>query len=84
MGKVTLILLLVVALIFWLRLKSNAKLDASAPPKAPAPSAVGEEIMVACSHCSVYLPASDAVLGRSARPYCGVAHRAKALDGPQV
>jgi uncharacterized protein len=82
MGKVALILLLVVALFFWLRMKLNAKSGAPAPP--PAPPKYGEETMVACAQCGVHLPASEAVLGRSARPYCGVAHRAKALDGPPV
>ena len=76
MGKVTLILLLVVALVFWLRLKTNAK---PAPPPKPAE---GGEAMLACAHCGVHLPASEAVLGRSARPYCDAAHRALALDGP--
>lgn len=82
MGKVTLILLLVVALIFWLRLKTNAKPGASIPPKSPGQPAADQEMMVACAQCGLHLPASEAVLGRSARAYCGVVHRAKALDGP--
>ena len=84
MGKVTLILFLVVALIFWLRLKTNTKPGAAIPPKSPGQPAASDETMVACAQCGMHLPASEVVLGRSARPYCGVAHREKALDGPSA
>lgn len=76
MGKVALMALLVVALVFWLRLKTSAK---SAPPQQKA---TGSEAMVECTHCGVHLPASEAVSGRSSRLYCCDLHRAAALDGP--
>ena len=77
MGKLVLMAVLVLALVFWLRLKTKAK---PAPPD-PAAGTSGAEIMVACARCGVHLPASEAVLGRSARPYCGGDHRAAAQDG---
>ena len=80
MGKLAVLVLLVIGLVFWLRLKIRAK---TPPPASPsAAPAGGAEAMVACARCGIYLPASEAVLGRSARTYCGVAHRASAEDGP--
>ena len=80
MGKIAVLVLLVIGLVFWLRLKIRAK----TPPPASSSTAPGggAEAMVACARCGIYLPASEAVLGRSARTYCGVAHRAAAQDGP--
>ena len=81
MGKIALLVLLVIGLVFWLRLKIRAKTPppASSSSTAPAGSA---EAMVSCASCGIYLPVSEAVLGRSARTYCGMAHRAAAQDGP--
>lgn len=76
MGKVALIALLVVVLVFWLRLKTSAK---AAPPRQAKKD---DELMVVCTHCGVHLPTSESVQGRSARHYCCDAHRAAALDGP--
>ena len=76
MGKVALIALLVVVLVFWLRLKTSAK---AAPPRQAKKD---DELMVVCTHCGVHLPTSESVQGRSARRYCCDAHRSAALDEP--
>ena len=76
MGKVALIALLVVVLVFWLRLKTGTK---SAPPQQ---AKTDDELMVVCNQCGVHLPTSESVQGRSSRHYCSDAHRAAALDGP--
>ena len=75
MGKIALIALLVVALVFWLRLKTSAK---SAPPKQATKE---DELMVVCDQCGVHLPTSESVLGLSAKRYCSDAHRFAARDG---
>ena len=76
MGKVALIVLLVIVLVFWLRLKTGTK---SAPPPQ---AKTDDELMVVCNQCGVHLPTSESVQGRSSRRYCSDAHRAAALDGP--
>ncbi|MCU0969655.1 MAG: hypothetical protein MUF03_12730 [Rubrivivax sp.] len=52
--------------------------DASPPvpgaPPPPAPRVSAE--MVACAHCGVHLPATEARRDDAGRPYCGDAHRA--------
>ena len=76
MGKVALIVLLVIVLVFWLRLKTGTKSEP--PPQAMT----DDELMVVCNQCGVHLPTSESVQGRSSRRYCSDAHRATALDGP--
>ena len=41
---------------------------------ADAPPLQGEPI-VACAHCGLHVPTSDAVLGRQGIAYCSEAHR---------
>jgi uncharacterized protein len=36
--------------------------------------------MLACTHCGLHLPKTEAVLDAEGRPYCGEAHR---LAGPR-
>lgn len=36
--------------------------------------------MLACTHCGLHLPKSEAVFDAEGRPYCGEAHR---LAGPR-
>jgi uncharacterized protein len=43
------------------------------PPDAPV-------AMLACAHCGVHLPKSDALFDAGGRPYCGEPHR---LAGPR-
>jgi len=85
--KYVLVLLVVVGgLWLWLRRRDssqapgreNAPPAESARPKAPmAPAA---QTMLACAHCGVHLPQSDAQMDASGRPFCSEAHR---LAGPR-
>lgn len=48
----------------------------TAQPKPPA----GPQAMLACTHCGVHLPRSDALMDVAGRPYCSDAHR---VAGPR-
>lgn len=61
-----------VALYVW-RANRKADRETVAPPPAPA-QPISPAQMLACAHCGVHLPASDAVTGRSGS-YCSVDHR---------
>ena len=73
-----LLVLLVVGVGLWMlnaRLRgpgSGGRGDAADPPKKPAAAKPVE--MVACAHCGVHLPATDAQAD-GARLYCSDAHR---------
>ena len=40
------------------------------------------EAMVACAHCGLHLPQSEAVVDAGGRPYCSEAHRLAGPRGP--
>ncbi|HEU4457922.1 MAG TPA: PP0621 family protein [Methylibium sp.] len=68
--KWLLVLLLVVALLWWL--KSSRR---SLPGRDAGPSAAPRvEPMISCAHCGVHLPRREAVAGVEAL-YCSDAHR---------
>ena len=72
-----LLIVLVVLLVLWLA-RSGRRRDgggeaASSPPPAPSGQSTSEEI-VACAHCGVHLPRSEALPGRGGL-FCGEAHR---------
>ncbi len=83
MGKVLLIALIALALVFWLRHKVRQR-GRSGDAKAAAPQAGAASIqkMVMCTHCGVHLPGHEAIAGASGKPYCDAAHRALARDDP--
>lgn len=70
-----LLVLVVVGTVLWLMF-GRGRRDGSArkkpPPTRPA-------VMVACAHCGVHLPHSEALADAAGRPYCSDAHR---LAGP--
>lgn len=72
-----LVLLVVLVLGYaWWRGQRRAE---SPPPRRPTPAATPQD-MVACAHCGLHLPRSDAlVLGNASRPayYCSAEHRAQ-------
>jgi uncharacterized protein len=71
--KYLLIVLVVVAVIWMLR--GNRRKGGNAAPRPPAPPpAVSHEPMVACAHCGLHLPQSEAVSGQG-QWFCGDAHR---------
>ena len=74
-------ILLLLALVFgvlWLlkgRRRESTDLPRSQPKSPPGPQA-----MLACAHCGVHLPQSDALMDAAGRPFCSDAHR---LAGPR-
>jgi uncharacterized protein len=71
--RVVLVLLVVAAILWWLRSRARSRAFKGAP-RAQQPQA-----FTRCAHCGVHLPMSDAVTdGRIA--YCSEAHR---LAGPR-
>ena len=74
-----LLVLVVVVIVLWLTLRSHRKTPA--PPGARRAARRGEpDRMVACAHCGVHLPQSDALSDAGGRPYCSDPHR---LAGPR-
>lgn len=72
-----LIVLVALVLLVWLllgssrrRAKGPRRPDAKVPPQPPT----AVEGMVACMHCGVHLPSSQALTLRG-QAYCSVAHR---------
>lgn len=69
-----LVVLLALALLVWLMLgrsRQGRKRSGKQPTRAAPPPLEG---MVACAHCGVHLPGSEAVLAQGLA-YCGTAHR---------
>lgn len=70
--KFLILLVVVVGLLWWLLARPRKVSLRSSKPAAPAVT------FVACAHCGLHLPSSDAVMD-GARAYCSEAHR---LAGP--
>jgi uncharacterized protein len=80
MKYLVLLLVLVVAISAMLLGRRRAK--PPAPGKAPPPSAkppAAVQPMLACAHCGLNLPRSEAVFDVGGKAYCGAEHR---LRGP--
>lgn len=64
--------LVLLAVVWWVWSKRR-------PPGADEPSRAGGEAqperMVACAHCGVFMPQSDALAGQQGRFFCCDAHR---------
>ena len=62
---------------------SASRNPSSSPSASSAQNGTGTQpqIMVACAHCGLHLPRSDAVLDAQGRGFCGAAHR---LAGPSA
>jgi uncharacterized protein len=73
-----LLVLLAVLLFGWLLFgRKRRGADAALPERPKTPQAPDKlAAMVACSHCGLFVPASDALCDDDGRPYCGQAHRA--------
>jgi uncharacterized protein len=66
-----LVVILVVVVMLWLM--SSRRRTVRSKRRGPGPRA--PEAMVACAHCGVHLPRSEAVPGRDGLLFCGAAHR---------
>lgn len=76
-----LVILAVVGLAFFGRRRPRPPTPpASAPPSGKPSSQPGPQPMLACAHCGVHLPQTEARMDVAGRPYCGDAHR---LLGPR-
>ncbi|MFZ2296663.1 PP0621 family protein [Aquabacterium sp.] len=82
--------LLIAVVVIWLlyspilRRARQLKRDrrTAAPTAAPGPAKAPQvEDMVACAHCGVHLPASEAFRDAVNRPYCSDVHR---IAGPSA
>ncbi len=63
------------AIWLWRKNRRDEMRERVVPPRQPAPPAVGApQAMLRCAHCSLHLPASDAVRGTHGM-YCSAAHR---------
>jgi uncharacterized protein len=71
-----LIVVLVIALVVWLVLRSKAEKPAA---RGPATKAL-PEAMLQCSHCGIHLPRAEALLDERGA-FCTEAHR---LAGPRA
>lgn len=74
-----LLVLVVIAIGFWMLNKRLRGPVNRAPPAGTRPPAA-PAAMVACAHCGLHLPAADAVR-EGGHVYCGEAHR---LLGPRA
>jgi uncharacterized protein len=81
--KFLVLLLVLLVAVAWLAIgRRRDRSDESPPPPAqppPAPPA-RPATMLACAHCGVHLPGSEALRDAEGRAYCGDAHR---LAGPR-
>jgi uncharacterized protein len=78
MGKLALLVLVVVALVFWLRFQAGGRRTKAAPE---AKQGASIETMVECMQCGVHLPLAEAVTGTSGKMYCSVAHQRASGEG---
>ena len=70
MGKLALLVVAVIVALIWFRIKAGrARERETRPGSGRLP-----EQMVACAHCGVHLPATEAVRDSSGREFCSGAH----------
>jgi uncharacterized protein len=72
-----LIVIVVVGAVLWSMFGRERRV--SAPPPRPAPPRLPVN-MVACAHCGVHLPQTEALFDVAGRPYCSEGHR---VGGPR-
>jgi len=69
--KYLLLILIVLALLWWVRRQTGASASRTSGAAQPKP----QEPMLACAHCGLHIPRGEALPGRGG-VFCGEAHRA--------
>ena len=85
MMKYLILLAVIVGAWWWVSGRRRPPPPADKPSKAtqgqpPTQAQAQAQAMLACVHCGVHLPAADAIIDASGRPFCSEAHR---LAGPR-
>ena len=75
--RLLLIVLVVLAVLWWTRGRRQSK--ASAPTPTAAPTRLAQAI-VPCAHCGIHLPRHEALPGLGVALYCSETHRREAGD----
>ncbi|WP_395825812.1 PP0621 family protein [Collimonas sp.] len=84
MRFVILVVILLAVIVWFQRLKKNLGRDRSssggdsfpgAMPASAAPEPTPVEAMVACAHCGMHFPASEAIADSSGAIFCSTEHR---------
>ncbi len=75
-----LVIAVAIGLLLWLLFGRGAR-NAEPPRGSKHSPPDGAEAMVACAHCGVHLPRSEALAARSLH-YCSAAHRDAPGDAP--
>ncbi len=79
-----LLVLLVVLAGAWMLLRRRERPPPAGPAAAPKPAdpvSPAAQAMLACAHCGVHLPKTEAQFDAVGRPFCSEAHR---LSGPRA
>ncbi len=71
-----LLLLVVVGIAIWM-FKARHRVTGPKKPPPPRPGAAAAEAtpMLACAHCGVHLPQTDALFDPAGQAYCSAAHQ---------
>lgn len=69
-----LLVMAVVGVVLWLMFGSRRR--GGKPPRPAARPSAEPVVMLACAHCGVNLPRTEALQDGAARPFCSEAHRA--------
>lgn len=70
-----LLVVVVVGFVLWLMFGRRSGRGAPPPGAGDRPRITAPEGMVACRHCGVHLPSSEALPGPGDARYCSAAHR---------
>lgn len=69
-----LLLLAVIGIAIWMFKARHRVPGPKKPPPSARPGAADAMPMLACAHCGVHLPKTDAVFDPAGRVYCSTAH----------
>lgn len=76
--KLLLLLAVIGVALLLFKARHRGPVSKAPPPQGRSKAAAGAAPtpMLACAHCGVHLPQTDAVNDAEGRPYCGAAHLA--------